>query len=164
MRLTVTEVKDGGPAWQACGVSDQRFDEPHPSTAVDLAGVAPRAAVDVLDRGPDGPRVWLPLPDVADVLKTEVGKVRRMLQEKALVALRRGERKILCVPAELLKDGLPLPDLQGTLIVLKDAGYSDEEALRWLFTDDDYPGAPVDALRTGLSKTEVRRRAQALAF
>lgn len=146
-------MKDGGLAWQASGVSDQRFDEPHLSTAAD-----------VLDVGPDGPRVWLPLPDVADALGIEVGKVRRMLQERVLVGLRRGERKILCVPADLLKDGHPLPDLQGTLIVLKDSGFSDEEALRWLFTDDDYPGAPVDALRTGKSKTEVRRRAQALAF
>ena len=145
-------------------MSDQRFDEPLQPTAVNPADTASGAAVDVLDQGPDGPRVWLPLPDVADVLQTEVGKVRRMLQERVLVGLRRGERKILSVPAELLKDGHPLPDLQGTLIVLKDAGYTDEEALRWLFTDDDYPGAPVDALRTGKSKTEVRRRAQALAF
>jgi hypothetical protein len=119
---------------------------------------------DVLTQGPNGPRVWLPLPDVAELLNTEVGKVRRMLQERALIGLRRGERRILCVPAELLKDGEPLPDLQGTLVVLADAGFSDEEALRWLFTDDAYPGAPVDALRTGISKTEVRRRAQALAF
>jgi uncharacterized protein len=156
-------VKDGGSAWQAGGVSDQRFTEPNPPAAVDRPRV-PRPAADVLDQGPDGPRVWLPLPDVAEALNTEVGKVRRMLQEKVLVGLRRGERKILSVPAELLKDGLPLPDLQGTLILLKDAGYSDEEAARWLFTDDDYPGAPVDALRTGVSKTEVRRRAQALAF
>jgi hypothetical protein len=138
-------------------VSDQRFDEPRSSQ-----GSA--SAPDVLDVGPDGPRVWLPLPDVAEVLGIEVGKVRRMLQERALIGLRRGERKILSVPAELLKDGVALPDLQGTLILLKDSGYSDEEALRWLFTDDDYPGAPIDALRTGKSKTEVRRRAQALAF
>ena len=164
MRLRVTEVKDGGPSWQAGGVSDQRFDEPHPLTTADSADEGPGPTVDVLDVGPDGPRVWLPLPDVAEVLGTEVGKVRRMLQERVLIGMRRGERRILCVPAELLKDGQALPDLQGTLIVLGDSGYSDEEALRWLFTDDDYPGAPVDALRTGKSKTEVRRRAQALAF
>jgi hypothetical protein len=119
---------------------------------------------DVLSVGPKGPREWQPLPDVAELIGTEVGKVRRMLQERVLIGLRRGDRKIMSVPAELIKDGLPLPDLQGTLILLSDAGYSDEEALRWLFTDDDYPGAPVDALRTGTSKTEVRRRAQALAF
>jgi hypothetical protein len=119
---------------------------------------------DVLSSGPDGPRVWLPLPDVAELIGTEVGKVRRMLQERVLIGQRRGDRKILSVPAELIKDGLPLPDLQGTLTVLADAGYSDEEALRWLFTDDNYPGTPVDVLRSGKGKTEVRRRAQALGF
>jgi uncharacterized protein len=156
-------VKDRVLPWQAGSVSDQRFDELHPPAAAEAAAGSP-AAHDVLDVGPEGPRAWLPLPDVADALGIEVGKVRRMLQEHVLIGLRRGERKILSVPAELLKDGQPLPDLQGTLIVLNDAGYSDEEALRWLFTDDDYPGAPVDALRSGKSKTEVRRRAQALAF
>ena len=153
-------MKDDGLAWHAGGVSDQRFDELHELAAADPATDAPDASADVLDVGPAGPRVRPPLPDVAEVLGTEVGKVRRMLQERVLIGIRRGERKILCVPAELLKDGLPLPDLQGTLIVLKDSGFSDEEALRWLFTDDDYPGTPVDALRTGRSKTEVRRRAQ----
>ena len=144
-------------------MSDQRFDELPQPTVASPADDGPVTA-DVLDVGPDGPRVWLPLPDVAEVLGTEVGKVRRMLQERVLIGMRRGERKIMSVPAELLKDGHPLPDLQGTLIVLQDSGFTDEEALRWLFTDDDYPGAPVDALRTGKSKTEVRRRAQALAF
>jgi len=119
---------------------------------------------DVLSSGPDGPRVWLPLPDVAELIDVPFGRVRRMLQERVLIGMRRGERKIMSVPAELIKDAAPLPDLQGTLVVLSDAGYSDEEALRWLFTDDDYPGTPVDALRTGRGKTEVRRRAQALGF
>jgi hypothetical protein len=48
--------------------------------------------------------------------------------------------------------------------VLADAGFTDEEAMRWLLTaDDSLPGSPVDALRAG-RKTEVRRRAQALAL
>jgi Rv2175c C-terminal domain of unknown function len=47
---------------------------------------------------------------------------------------------------------------------LGDAGFSDEEAIIWLFTaDDSLPGRPVDALREG-RKTEIRRRAQALAW
>ncbi|GAB3262935.1 Rv2175c family DNA-binding protein [Kineosporia babensis] len=124
----------------------------------------PQENNDVLSHGPEGERVWLPLPDVAELIGTDFGKVRRMLQERVLIGMRRGERKIMCVPEELIKDGAPLPDLQGTLVVLADSGYSDEEALRWLFTEDDYPGTPVDALRSGHRKTEVRRRAQALAF
>lgn len=160
----MTEVSDGGRPWQACGVSDQRFDHRQRSAAGQRPEEGSIDPDDVLNYGPDGLRVWLPLPDVAELLNTEVGKVRRMLQERVLIGLRRGERRILSVPAELLKDGAALPDLQGTLIVLSDAGYSDDEALRWLFTDDGYPGCPVDALRSGKSKTEVRRRAQALAF
>ena len=107
---------------------------------------------------------WLPLPDVADLLGLDVGRVRRLLQDRVLVAVRRGERGALCVPAELVTDGVPLPDLKGTLIVLSDSGYTDEESLRWLFTPDDtLPGTPVSNLRSG-RKTEVRRRAQSLAF
>ena len=107
---------------------------------------------------------WLTLPDVAERLGLDVGKVRRLLQDRYLVAVRRGERNVLSVPAPLLADGAPLAELRGTLTVLADAGYDDEAALRWLFTpDDSLPGRPVDALREG-RKTEVRRRAQALAF
>ncbi|MFN8076297.1 MAG: Rv2175c family DNA-binding protein [Kineosporiaceae bacterium] len=107
---------------------------------------------------------WLPLPDVAERLGLEVAKVRRLLQERDLIGARVGERRILCVPEALLMDGEPVPDLRGTLSVLVDSGYSDEEALRWLFTpDESLPGTPVDALRENRRK-EVRRRAQALAF
>ena len=107
---------------------------------------------------------WLPLPDVAEFIGLDVGKVRRLLQERDLVGVRRGERNVLSVPAALIADGAPLPELRGTLTVLADSGYDDEASLRWLFTpDESLPGTPVDALRAG-RKTEVRRRAQALAF
>lgn len=111
---------------------------------------------------------WLPLPDVAERLGIEVGKVRRLVQDGALVAVRRGERKVWSVPELFLAevDGRvqPLPEIKGTITVLADAGYDDAEALRWLFTpDESLPGTPIEALRAG-RKTEVRRRAQALAF
>jgi len=35
--------------------------------------------------------------------------------------------------------------------------------VRWLFTDDELPGSPITALVENRG-TEVRRRAQALAF
>jgi hypothetical protein len=117
--------------------------------------------VDELDALVDA---WLPLPDVAERLGVEVSRVRQLVQERQLVALRRGERRVPSVPSRFLLDDHPLPELRGTLIVLADAGYDDEAAVRWLFTDDpSLPGAPVDALRAG-RKGEVRRRAQALAF
>ncbi len=41
---------------------------------------------------------------------------------------------------------------------------SDEELITWLFTpDESLRGRPIDALREG-RKTEIRRRAQSLAW
>jgi hypothetical protein len=111
---------------------------------------------------------WLTLPDVADYLGIDVLRARGLLRDRQVLARRRGERQVLSVPAEFLHetpDGRAvLKGLPGTLVLLADAGYTDEEALRWLFTaDDTLPGTPVDALRANRG-TEVRRRAQALGF
>jgi excisionase family DNA binding protein len=107
---------------------------------------------------------WLTLPDVAERLGVDVGKVRRMVQEGHLIAVRRGERNVASVPAELLGPEGLMPELRGTVTVLADAGYEGPDALRWLFTPDDsiVGGSPIAALHAG-HKTEVRRRAQALA-
>ncbi len=57
-----------------------------------------------------------------------------------------------------------LKGLPGTLTLLADSGFDDDAALRWLFTaDESLPGTPVQALAENRG-TEVRRRAQALAF
>ncbi|OFI38346.1 transcriptional regulator [Arthrobacter sp. SW1] len=107
---------------------------------------------------------WLPLPDVAEILNVPITKVHGLLDERALVALRVGERKIRSIPALFLQDGHVLDSLKGTVAVLGDAGYSDEELIVWLFTpDESLRGRPVDALREG-RKTEIRRRAQSLAW
>jgi hypothetical protein len=107
---------------------------------------------------------WLPLPDVAERLGVSTRDVRSLLEERALLAAKVGERQIRSVPAEFLVESGVLESLKGTLAVLSDAGFSDEEALRWLFTaDDSLPGRPIDALREG-RKTEIRRRAQALGW
>ena len=45
--------------------------------------------------------------------------------------------------------------------MLSDAGFSDEEAIEWLFTAQEaLPGTPIAALRAG-RKTEIRRLAAA---
>ena len=107
---------------------------------------------------------WLTLPDVAERLGIDVGKVRRLVQDRCLLAIRRGDPRVLSIPEALLRDGQPLPELRGTLTVLADSGYDDVAAMEWLFTpDDSLPGTPIDALQAG-RKTEIRRRAQALAF
>ncbi|NYE93955.1 hypothetical protein FHU41_000176 [Psychromicrobium silvestre] len=107
---------------------------------------------------------WLPLPDVAELLDISVTRVHALIGDRSLLALRIGERKIRSVPAEFFTENDVLDSLKGTLVVLADAGFSDEDALSWLFTEDEsLPGRPIDALRSG-RKTEIRRRAQALAW
>lgn len=107
---------------------------------------------------------WLNLPDVAEQLALPITKVHSLLGERSLVAARITERNIRCVPADFLQDGLVVESLKGTILVLTDAGYGDEEIIRWLFTPDEtLRGRPIDALREG-RKTEIRRRAQALAW
>jgi len=108
--------------------------------------------------------VWLPLPDVAERLGVSISVVRRLVDDRDLLALRQGNPKVWRVPEALLDGHSPMPDLRGTLTVLNDSGYDDVEALLWLLTpDESLPGTPLDALREG-RKTEIRRRAQALLY
>ncbi|NUT71814.1 helix-turn-helix domain-containing protein [Pseudarthrobacter sp. C4D7] len=107
---------------------------------------------------------WLPLPDVARLLNVSVTKVHSLIDEHSLAALRVGDRKIRSVPAAFIQDGEVVDSLRGTIVVLADAGYSDEDLIVWLFTEDEsLRGRPIDALREG-RKTEIRRRAQTLAW
>jgi hypothetical protein len=106
---------------------------------------------------------WFTLPEVADRLGLDVTRIRPLIKEGQLLAVRRGENKVLMVPAAFVGDGKIIKGLSGTLTVLRDDGFSDEEALEWLFTaDDTLPGTPAQALRENRG-TEVKRRAQALA-
>jgi hypothetical protein len=107
---------------------------------------------------------WLTLPDLAEQIDTPLPKVRQLLREGRLVAVERGSPPVKHVPAELVADGRLVKGLAGALTVLRDAGYTDVEALRWLFTEDAaIAGRPVDAMAAGRD-TAVKRRAQVLAF
>jgi Rv2175c C-terminal domain of unknown function len=107
---------------------------------------------------------WLTLPDVAERLDVEVTRVRQMVKEGQLIAVRRGEGRTLQVPAVFIGEGKVVKGLSGTLTLLKDDGFTDAEALQWLFTPDpSLPGTPAQALRENRG-TEVKRRAQALAI
>ncbi|MEU4384268.1 Rv2175c family DNA-binding protein [Promicromonospora sp. NPDC023805] len=110
---------------------------------------------------------WLNLPDLSEILGIEVGKARGLVRDQHVVGIKRGERTIFQVPAKFVLpevDGRPgvIPTLRGTVIVLADAGFSDEEILEWLFTPNDELGEPpVDALISG-KRAAVRRVAQTL--
>jgi hypothetical protein len=100
--------------------------------------------------------------EVADALGISANRVRQLLRDRKLMAVPgSGNSRI---PAEFLQDGAVLKHLPGLLTVLRDGGFTDEEAFEWLFrADDSLPGTPVQALR-GNRHTEVTRRAQAMAL
>jgi hypothetical protein len=125
--------------------------------------VSPVSGIPVAEDILDTAIAVLPLQEVANVLGTSSNKVRQMLRDGQLIAVRR--RGELCVPSDfVVKDGV-VKGLTGTITVLADSGYSRTEMLRWLFTaDDTLPGStPINALRSNHG-TEVKRRAQAMAF
>ncbi|MCE4024425.1 MULTISPECIES: Rv2175c family DNA-binding protein [unclassified Microbacterium] len=104
---------------------------------------------------------WLTLPELVEILGEPLGRVHRLFDEQHLVGSRRNGP--LAVPAVFLKDDQPLGSLRGTIIVLKDAGFSDDEVIDWLLAEEESIGrAPIAALRDG-HKSEVRRVARALA-
>ncbi|PZU33374.1 MULTISPECIES: Rv2175c family DNA-binding protein [unclassified Microbacterium] len=104
---------------------------------------------------------WLTLPDLVEVLGEPLGRVRRLLDDRALVGSKR--TGVFAVPALFIIDGAPLSSLRGTVIVLQDAGFSDDELIDWLLSEEESIGlAPIEALRRG-RKSEVRRVAQTLA-
>ena len=105
--------------------------------------------------------IWLTVPDLVELLDLSVSKVRRLIEDKSLLGVRRDG--IIVVPADFIRDGKVMPELRGTLILLMDAEFSDDEAMRWMLEEEESLAArPIDALRAG-RKAEVRRVAQALA-
>lgn len=107
---------------------------------------------------------WLTVPDVAEALDIDVVKARQLLKDGTIIGVRRGERGVISVPAAFIEDGVVVKKIPGLLTLLRDAGYDENESLRWIFTaDDSLPGTPMQALLEN-RHTEVRRRAQSLAF
>ena len=87
---------------------------------------------------------WLSVPDLVTLLGQPVGRVHRLIEEHRLPATRRNGR--LEVPAAAIRDGEPLPELRGTLLVLRDQGMTDDEAIDWLLAEDDSLGtAPIES-------------------
>lgn len=107
-------------------------------------------------------RTWYTLKEAGEALGLPPGKLRRLIEEQSLLAVRHdGEPRI---PVDFVQDGEPLPGLRGTLILLADCGITGHEAMEWLLSPDDALGeAPVDALRAG-RKTRVRHSVQLLAL
>lgn len=102
-------------------------------------------------------------PEVADLLGVYVTRVMDDLNSHRLVAV--SVDSVRQIPARFFTgEGEVNRFVPGLIAVLADGGYSDEEILQFLFTEDEsLPGRPVDALHGHLAR-EVMRRAQAMAI
>jgi hypothetical protein len=70
---------------------------------------------------------WLTVPDLVELLGLPQSRVRRLIEDRQLVAVRRDG--ILVVPALFVRDGEPVAELRGTLHLLFDSVFTDEEAV-----------------------------------
>lgn len=106
---------------------------------------------------------WLTIPEVADRLGVPVKRIKQYLRDRKLIGVQRPDGSF-GIPAAFLDGKQVVRGLHGTLTLLCDCGFTDVEAMRWLFTSDDsLPGSPIEAIAAHRC-SEVNRRAQALAF
>lgn len=106
---------------------------------------------------------WLDWDQTAELLGVTPAKVRTMVKDHELADAVPRPGASPCVPAAFLIDGEIVKGLPGLLTVMHDNNFTDREAIAWIFTDDDLPGRPIDALRENRG-SEVKRRAQSLGF
>ena len=105
---------------------------------------------------------FVPVPEIAAQLGMVVTRVHQLIREQQLIAVR--VQGVLRVPAEFIDNGEVVKGLPATITLLKDAKYTDDEIIDWLYTtDDSLPGSPIQALRENRGR-EVHRRAQVAGF
>jgi len=103
---------------------------------------------------------WITLDQASDQLGISTAKVRRLIDEHILFAVRIDKQPMM--PAHLISNGEPLSSIRGSMLQLIDAGFSSEEAVDWLYAPNDFLGEkPIDSLLKG-HKAPVRRAAQSL--
>lgn len=104
----------------------------------------------------------LSLEEAAVRLRVSTGRIRTLIRDHNLLAASRGGQPV--IPAAFFgPDGLA-KHFEGLVTILLDGGYTRDEALEWLFEEqEDLALRPADALHTH-SAREVLRRAQAQAF
>lgn len=91
--------------------------------------------------------------DAAELLGLPPHRIKQLLREHQLFAVSTPEGKP-AIPAETLVnvDGhwIPLENLQGTLTVLADCGFSAEEVAAWMYTyEEELEETPMEALLRG---------------
>ncbi|MGO3886386.1 MAG: Rv2175c family DNA-binding protein [Mycetocola sp.] len=109
----------------------------------------------------DVPVRWLTIPEIADLLDESVSRVRRLIEDRQFIGAKRDG--VFAVPELFFQESEPISALRGTIILLSDVGFSDDEIIDWLLSVEESVGdTPIAAIRAG-RKTEIRRIAQALA-
>ena len=145
----------GRPTWQGGVVPDPTSELKPPGGDDPDEALPPEQLKDLTD-------AWLTVPDVAEAWGTDIMKVRQAIRDRELLAIR--VDGVLQIPALFVGEDRSVKGLPGVITLLGDAGYTDVEAMRWLLTPDpSLPGRPAEALAENRG-TEVKRRAQALAF
>ena len=102
--------------------------------------------------------------EAAEALGVSVSKVRQLIKDHHLAALVPEPGAGQKVPAAFLDGREIVKGVPGLLTLLHDNGYDYHEIIEWAFTaDPTLPGRPIDALRENRG-SEVKRRAQSMAF
>lgn len=105
---------------------------------------------------------FVTIPELVERWGTTPSRVHRLIEDHHLAAVKIAG--VLRIPAEFAQQDGPLHSLRGTLLALLDAGFSDDEAVSWMLTENEELGErPIAALLSG-RKSAVRRATQALAF
>jgi len=105
---------------------------------------------------------FVTVPELSERWGMSPTKVHRLIEDHHLAAVKIDG--VLRIPADFAQHDGPLHSLRGTLLALLDAGFTDDEALKWLLTDNEELGErPIAVLLSG-RKSAVRRATQALAF
>ncbi|WP_076482495.1 Rv2175c family DNA-binding protein [Williamsia sterculiae] len=106
--------------------------------------------------------VTLDVRTVASRLGVSTGRVRNLITDHHLLALRRDGEP--AVPELFFDDHGIAKHLTGLIEVLIDGGYTRHEAMHWLFTEQDDLGVCPAVAIHGHQAREMIRRAQAQAF
>ena len=103
---------------------------------------------------------WLTIDEASDQLGISSSKVRRLIEEHVLFSVRVDKQPM--IPAHLIQNGEPLASIRGTMLMLIDMDLTAEEAVQWLYAENENLGTtPIKALLQG-HKAPVRRAAQTL--
>lgn len=96
---------------------------------------------------------YLTMNEAADLLGIYPHRMKQLLRDHLLFAVVNEEGRWM-IPAVTIAEGpdgwAPLFNLPGTLTLLADAGYSQEETARWMYTyNEELEQTPLEALLEG---------------